>query len=64
MQHSGLVLLTALSLVPTAAPATPDQPHYHRGKLSPYEIGPPSILLSRHDEERLAAGETLMQVLS
>ena len=39
------------------------QPHYHTGKLVPYEIGPPSILLSHGDEDRLQAGETLMQAI-
>jgi len=32
--------------------AVDDMPHYHRGKLTQYEIGPPSVLLSKSDEQR------------
>ena len=39
------------------------QQHYHQGKLRPYELGPPSILLTQADEEKLGRGETLMQAL-
>lgn len=38
-------------------------PHFHDGKMTPYEIGPPSILLSPADESRLAEGEALMQAI-
>jgi hypothetical protein len=43
--------------------AVEDQPHYHRGKLQPYEIGPPSLILSSADEDRLRAGSPVMQAL-
>jgi len=39
------------------------QPHYHQGKLTPYEIGAPSLLLSARDEDRLRAGRPVMQAL-
>ena len=55
------VAALVLAALGGARGASADQPHYHTGKLSPYEIGPPSILLSTGDEEKLAAGEALMQ---
>ena len=58
--HAAL-LLTALALA--AAENDAHRPHYHQGKLTKYEIGPPSIQLSADDEERLLAGETLQQAL-
>jgi len=43
--------------------AAESQPHYHTGKLTPYEIGPPSLLLSAKDEGRLRSGKAVMQAL-
>lgn len=37
--------------------------HYHRGKLPKYSISPPSIMLSDGDEEQLAQGRALTQVV-
>ena len=39
------------------------QPHYHTGKLTPYLIGPPDLLLSSKDEDRLRSGRPVMQAL-
>ena len=55
-------LLLLCSVAGTAA-HDPRMRHFHRGKLPPYEIGPPSILLSHGDEQRLLAGEALMQAI-
>ena len=49
--------------VAVAAASDPNLPHYHRGKLSQYEIGPPSIRLSADDEDKLRRGETLQQAM-
>ena len=54
------VLFAALAL---GRAADDKLPHYHDGKMTPYEVGPPSILLSNGDEERLKAGEPLMQAI-
>lgn len=43
--------------------ASEDLPHYHRGKLAKYDLGPPSVLLSRKDEGRLRAGKAVMQAI-
>ena len=43
--------------------ADPRQPHYHHGKIEKYEIGPPSLLLSPADEEKLKGGGALMQAI-
>ena len=37
--------------------------HYHEGVLMPYEMGPPSVLLSQQDEERLRSGRPVMQAV-
>jgi len=37
--------------------------HFHPGKLKQYEIGPPSILLSVEEEQKLEAGEDIMQAI-
>lgn len=61
MARSSLsALLLGLTL---AAAATEDEPHYHRGKLSGYEIGPPSVLLSQSDEAKLRTGKPIMQAV-
>ena len=49
--------------VAVATASDPNLPHYHRGKLSQYEIGPPSIRLSADDEDKLRRGETLQQAM-
>ena len=38
--------------------------HYHTGKLSKYEIGPPALLLSSADEQRLRSGRAVMQTIT
>jgi len=43
--------------------AIDDLPHYHRGKLTQYEIGPPSVLLSNGDEQRLRTGKPVLQAV-
>ena len=58
MASSCKALLITLSV---AHAATDSLPHFHCGKFSPYEIGPPSVLLSTADEEKLAAGEPITQ---
>ena len=35
--------------------------HYHTGLFAPYELGPPSVLLSAADEDELTAGESVTQ---
>ena len=49
------------SLLGAVGAASDSLPHYHNGKFSPYEIGPPSVLLSTADEEKLAGGEPITQ---
>jgi len=56
------MLALALS-APLILAATEEQRHYHRGKLTKYKIGPPSLLLSDADEERLKGGHAVMQAL-
>ena len=59
-----LLALGLLGGLPDIVHAASDsQPHYHRGKLTPYQIGPPSLLLSGRDEEKLRAGRPVMQAL-
>lgn len=38
-------------------------PHYHRGVLPRYEIGPPTIKLTASDEETLRSGGTIQQAI-
>lgn len=54
-------LVVAASLLSIARAASDKLPHFHRGKFSPYEIGPPSVLLSAADEEKLASGDPITQ---
>ena len=49
------------SLLVGAHAASDSLPHFHTGKFSPYELGPPSVLLSSADEEKLASGEPVTQ---
>ena len=51
----------AASVLAAARAASDSMPHYHHGRFMPYEIGPPSVLLSAADEERLAEGEPITQ---
>ena len=62
-QPSGVMIALVL-LLGGAFAANPDAPHPHGGKLSPYVLGPPTVLLSREDEEELADGKTIMRVIS
>ena len=55
--------LPMLTLSLAVAAAAENEPHYHNGKLTRYEIGPPSVLLSRSDEERLSSGKPVMQAM-
>ena len=57
------VVSSLLAAAAGCAASDPLVPHFHDGKLAPYEIGPPSILLSPSDEARLAEGEALMQAI-
>jgi len=54
-------LLSAVASVAHAADGS--QPHFHSGKLTPYRIGPPSVLLSSKDEARLRSGHPVVQTL-
>ena len=59
-----LIALGLLGGLPEGARAASDaQPHYHRGRLTPYQLGPPSLLLSARDEDRLRTGRPVMQAL-
>ena len=49
--------LIGLSCLALALAADEGSKHYHGGKLSRYEIGPPALLLSESDEARLRSGE-------
>mmetsp|Transcript_33723 Transcript_33723/g.110028 ORF Transcript_33723/g.110028 Transcript_33723/m.110028 type:complete len:286 (+) Transcript_33723:58-915(+) len=57
-------MFALILLLGGAFAANPDTPHPHGGKLSPYVLGPPTVLLSREDEEELADGKTIMRVIS
>jgi len=56
----GLCLALSLALV---AAASDSEPHYHRGKLTRYELGPPTITLSASDEARLRTGKAVTQAV-
>ena len=58
-----LSTLLALLVCGSALGASDSQPHYHRGKLTPYQIEKPSLLLSTSDEARLRSGKPVMQAL-
>lgn len=51
-----------LALIGGCRASSDSEPHYHSGKLAPYELGPPSLLLSEADESNLATGAPIMQV--
>eukprot|EP00967_Tisochrysis_lutea_P114179 scaffold181761_cov35-Tisochrysis_lutea.AAC.3 len=53
----------AVAVALLALGAAEDLAHYHHGKLSKYEIGPPSVLLSSSDEQRLRTGKPVLQAV-
>jgi len=55
--------MLAVTLVSSLA-ASESQRHYHGGKLSRYEIGPPALLLSSSDETRLRTGRSVLQTVA
>ena len=55
--------LIGLSCLALALAADEGSKHYHGGKLSKYEIGPPALLLSDADEARLRSGRSVMQTV-
>ena len=56
-----VLLVIAGGPLAVANAASDSMPHFHLGKFSPYEIGPPSVLLSAADEEKLGLGEPITQ---
>ena len=55
------MLATVVSFILAASES---QRHYHKGKLSRYEIGPPDIKLSASDESRLRSGRAVLQTVT
>jgi len=55
------LLLALIASATRVHGASTDEEHYHQGLMKPYEIGPPSVQLSKDDEAALEAGQTLMQ---
>ena len=51
-------------VVGVVSAASVDEPHFHRGKLSPYQLGKPNLLISSADEQRLRQGESVMQAVA
>lgn len=47
----------------SALAASESSRHYHNGKLTKYEIGPPALLLSAQDESRLRSGRSVLQTI-
>lgn len=58
-----VVRLFILSLCMHRAANAEDEAHFHSGRLVPYEIGPPSVLLSQQDEATLRSGQPVMQAM-
>ena len=58
----GLLALAGAWVVSCGA-STPSLPHWHHGRLQKYELGPPSLLLSRSDESRLLSGRSVLQAI-
>lgn len=56
-------LLLALCGFRAAGAASDSLPHYHTGRLTPYKIEAPNLLLSAADERALQAGKPVMQAL-
>ena len=52
-----------LFLLASALAADDSVRHYHKGKLSKYELSPPSVMLSDGDEEQIRQGRAIMQVI-
>ena len=52
-----------LAAVVGVASAASEEPHFHRGRLSPYQLSKPTILISSSDEQRLRHGESVMQAV-
>ena len=61
--HDAMLAAGALLAAVAVLAATEEQPHYHSGKLKPYTMGPPSLLLSAADEAKLRSGQPVMQAL-
>ena len=57
---TGGLVLAAATLV-GASDAT--RPHFHGGKLTPYEMGPPTMLISPADESELEKGSAIMRAI-
>ena len=51
-------------VVGVVSAASLDEPHFHRGKLAPYQLGKPNLLISSADEQRLRQGESVMQAVA
>lgn len=51
-------------LVSAVLAASESQRHYHNGKLTRYEVGPPSLVLSADEESKLRAGKAVMKALA
>lgn len=58
------VVLVAGALPALITAASLEEPHFHRGKLSPYQLGKPNLLISGSDEQRLRHGESVMQAVA
>lgn len=61
--HVRPLVVAACCALHAAAAADANERHYHKGKLKPYELGPPTVLLTQKDETDLAAGKALMQTV-
>eukprot|EP00967_Tisochrysis_lutea_P153205 scaffold301845_cov27-Tisochrysis_lutea.AAC.2 len=59
----GALLFLPLSFLPASLSSDAHSPHPHSGKLSPYLLGPPTLLLSASDEESLSCGSTVVRAL-
>lgn len=51
------------AVVGVVSAASLEEPHFHRGRLSPYQLSKPTILISSSDEQRLRHGESVMQAV-
>eukprot|EP00962_Isochrysis_galbana_P051796 scaffold23219_cov131-Isochrysis_galbana.AAC.5 len=60
----GMTLWALAAVLPVARAANPDAPHPHSGKLPPYVLGPPTVLLSREDEDELKSGRAIMRAIT
>ena len=58
------VLCVAGVLPALISAASLEEPHFHRGRLSPYQLSKPKLLLSGSDEQRLRNGESVMQAVA